>query len=554
MTIWCSNARRGRSSALALAATALALAQPANPLLDAVRDGSVERVRSLLTGGADINARDAQGQTALLLACTGSASEYRVIGANGPMVRLLVDRGADVDGHDREGWTPLLKLVNLWADDLPLVEFLVSKGANVNAHLNDGRTALMLAARLGKDDRVRLLLANGADVNARDNAGTTALMVAATIQWDDASIDVMKLLIANRADVNAKDRDGRTAADRAGHAGYLARARLLMDAGTRVDAQFLKVAREFALLRAIERGDTAQAKELLSAGADPNVRADDGRTPLIIAADDEYSAERAILLLEHGAKTDSTLHDGRTALMIAADRYNPEIVKALLDGGANPNAADIEGNSVLMHAAASKYSWQEERKPLVHLLLEKGADAAHRNSRGVTALMLMAREGNPAMPLLFERGAPVDARDVEGNTALVYAARFFVRGWPRRNGWALLQHGANVDAANQRGETPLILAATQFEPDAVNLLLAKHADVNARTRSGRTALMQAIDGPKEFDNDHHVVYSPAIAKALIDAGADVNAKDDAGNTPLSIARTCGYDETITVLQKAGAIR
>ena len=113
-------------------------------------------------------------------------------------------------------------------------------------------------------------------------------------------------------------------------------------------------------------------------------------------------------------------------------------------------------------------------------------------------------------------------------------------------------HGASVNASNQHGETALILAATQFEPDAARLLLEKHADVNARTRSGRTALMQAIDGPKEFDNDKHIVYSPQIAKLLIDAGADVNAKDAAGNTPLSIAQARGYDDMIEVLRKAGA--
>lgn len=553
-----SNARLGRSSSIALAAAALAAAALAlaqtKPLLDAVQQGGVERVRALLAAGADVNARDAQDQTALLLATTGSASEYRVVGANGPMVRLLVAHGAQVNAHDRDGWTPLLKLANLWADDLPLIEFLVSNRAYVNARLNDGRSALMLAARLGKGDRVRFLISKGADVNAKDNSGATALMIASTIQWDDASIDVMNLLIANRADVNAKDGRDQTAADRAGQAGYLDRVTLLVDAGTRIDAQFMKRAREFALVRAVEHGDTAQAKDLLSSGVDPNCRGADGRTPLIIAANEEYSAERTILLLNHGATPDLTMPDGRTALMIAADRYNPEIVKAILDASANPNAEDRDGNSVLMHAALSKYSWQEERKPLVHLLLEKGAEAAHRNGRGVTALMLMAREGNPALPLLIERGAAVDARDDEGNTALLHAARFFVRGWPRRNGWALLEHGANVNASNQRGETALILAATQSEPDAAKLLLEKHADVNARTRSGRTALMQAIDGPKEFDNDKHIVYSPQIAKLLIDAGADVNAKDAAGNTPLSIAQARGYSDMIAVLRKAGATK
>ena len=96
-----------------------------------------------------------------------------------------------------------------------------------------------------------------------------------------------------------------------------------------------------------------------------------------------------------------------------------------------------------------------------------------KNGHGVTALMLMAREGNPALPLLLEKGAEVDARDDEGNTALLYGARFFVRAWPRRNGWALLGNGADVNAANRKGDTALILAATQFEEDAVELLLRK---------------------------------------------------------------------------------
>ena len=74
MMTWYSNARLGRSSALALAVVAVAVAQT-NPLLDAVRAGAIDQTRALLEGGADVNARDAEGQTPLLLATTGSASD-----------------------------------------------------------------------------------------------------------------------------------------------------------------------------------------------------------------------------------------------------------------------------------------------------------------------------------------------------------------------------------------------------------------------------------------------------------------------------------------------
>src|SRR5439155_10268315 len=101
-----------------------------------------------------------------------------------------------------------------------------------------------------------------------------------------------------------------------------------------------------------------------------------------------------------------------------------------------------------------------------------------------------------------------------------------------------------------RGETPLILAATQSQTDGEQMRLQLGANVNARTKRGRTALMQAIDGPKQFDNKNHIVYSPAIAKLLIAAGADVNARDASGNTALSLATKRGYTDMVAILKAA----
>ncbi|HEY3742261.1 MAG TPA: ankyrin repeat domain-containing protein, partial [Bryobacteraceae bacterium] len=443
--------------------------------------------KALLDKGAEVNARDPKGRTALLLAMGGSASEYRVIGADDSLAQLLIARGADVNAHDDAGWTPLLKVLDLWANQPALVEFLIAKGANVNARLNDGRSGLMLAARLGKDDRLPVLIAKGADVNARDEHGKTALMVAATVRWDEQSAKMMKLLIAKGANPNALDDQGNTAADLAAQAGYLERAQMLIASGTRIKnmAAFLQTARNHALLRAIESGDLIEATKLLDQGADPNFHEiTTGHTLLMIAARDEYSGKKATLLLARGAAVNLRGADGDTALLVAAERYQPETVQALLDRGADPNAEDREGNTVLMRAAGSKYSWDEDKKALIPRLVAKGADVSRKNVHGVTALMLMAREGNPALPLLIEKGADPNARDDEGNTALLYAARFFTRQWPRRNGWFLLEHRADVNAANEKGETALILAATQFEGDAARLLLDKHANVNARTKTG----------------------------------------------------------------------
>ena len=515
------------------------------PKIDSDYDGVA---KLLLDKGADVNARDQSGRTALLIAVDGSASEHGVISGDESIARLLVARGADVNVQDDLGWSPLLTILNLWAEQPVLVDFLVAKGADINARLKDGRTGLMLVAHLGKDERIPSILAKGADVNARDNTGSTALMIAAAVQWEEQSVKMMKVLISKGADLNVKDNQGRTAADRAAQAGYIDRAMLLIEGGTKTPdrAAFLKRARDYALWRAIAGGEVSAATALLKQGADPNFRDDQDSTLLTIAANEEYSAEKAILLLDHGASVNLANSAGDTPLMVSADRYQPAIVKALLDGGADANAVDRDGNTALIRAAASKHSWEEERKPLIHFLLEKGADPGRSNAHGVTALMLMALNGNPATELLLEKKIDVDARDDQGNTALLCASRFFIRRWQKRIGWALLKKGANANAANSRGETALILAATQYEAEGIQLLIEQGANVNAKTETGRTALMQAIDGPKEFDNDKHVVYSPEIAKLLIASGADVNARDADGELRVDVrdaARLSGNDRS-----------
>ena len=174
--------------------------------------------------------------------------------------------------------------------------------------------------------------------------------------------------------------------------------------------------------------DGANKLDVRSDGGDPNATDEKGRTVLMLAAEHEFGDPLVKLLLDRGAQVNVSDPKGNTALMFAADAYLPAIVRLLLDKGADVNARDKDGNTVLIRAAGSRRSWHEEKTPLFEMLLAAGADAKPANSRGVTALMLTAQEGNSGLLDLLKRNVEVDARDAEGNTALLYATRYFVRG------------------------------------------------------------------------------------------------------------------------------
>ncbi|MEW6133256.1 MAG: ankyrin repeat domain-containing protein [Pseudomonadota bacterium] len=140
-------------------------------LIEAVNAKDVERVRELLANGADANARDAYGATALMNAAHGGSLE---------MVEALLAAGAEVDARDELGWTALMKAcynAELDRGFPEIVSRLIEAGADPNVRITYGIRPLMLAAGYGEADVCQALLAGGADVLARNDGGLTALMM-----------------------------------------------------------------------------------------------------------------------------------------------------------------------------------------------------------------------------------------------------------------------------------------------------------------------------------------------------------------------------------------
>jgi uncharacterized protein len=154
-------------------------------LLQAAENGRPEQVNTLLTKGGEVNARDKNGQTALMAAAGMGHRE---------IVKLLIDKGADVNATDENGRTVLMDAA--MAGKLQIVEFSNDKGLDVNAKPEGVETALMAAEWGGNLAVVRLLIDKGADVHARAKNGDTALKMAK----NKGNTQIVKLLKAHGAE------------------------------------------------------------------------------------------------------------------------------------------------------------------------------------------------------------------------------------------------------------------------------------------------------------------------------------------------------------------
>ena len=145
-----------------LACIGAALAQAPDELIRAVRDNNLNLLKT-----GDVNARDARGNTLLMRAAAFGSADA---------VRLLLDRGAEVDAKNQFGATALI----FGANDPEKARLLIAKGSSVKVATSSGRTPLMTAATCdGCADTVRLLLSRGAAAQSADVVGNTSLSNAA---------------------------------------------------------------------------------------------------------------------------------------------------------------------------------------------------------------------------------------------------------------------------------------------------------------------------------------------------------------------------------------
>lgn len=449
---------------------------------EAAKQRDARALRALIAQRVDVNAPQPDGATAL---------HWAVYWNDAEAVDLLMRAGANVNASNDLGVTPLF--LASAAGQAGMVGKLLAAGASSNAVRATGESPLMAASRSGSLAAVRALLARGADANAREKThDQTALMWAAA----NRHADIVEALVEGGSDLEARSRvrTGRT---------YLPADRNGSGNTPEEHARFSRDVAEggyTALLFAAQHGDEVSVKRLLDAGANVNVEAPSGISPLVLAAHNS-NTEAVTVLIEGGADVQSA-GAGYTALHAAVLRGNLQIVSALLEHGANPNATITQATGArrysqdwsfgddLVGATPYYLAARFAEVPIMRALAARGANTRFAMPDGSTAIMA-------AMDTAQTRSGELEGFGTDRRSRYVFARLLTVQSPDEAQKDVLeivklaVSAGADVNAAVVTGDTAMHRAAAKGLSSVIEFLAANGADVNAANKKKQTPLAVA---------------------------------------------------------------
>ena len=436
-------------------------------LVHAARDDDRSAVSALLQRGADPDAREGDGATALA---------WAAIRGNSAIAALLLDAGADPDAANALGITPLALAIENGAGKV--ARLILESGADPDARRESGESPLMTATRLGQVDLMALLLDRGADPNARESRfGQSALM------WAAGNPEAVRLLLGRGADVLAttKSWDVR-------YTIYAPTTFTLGKTGIPWNTDGEYVSRrggQNALFFAIREHDMDSVRMLLRAGIGVNGTAADGTTPLLasmynwVPLDDDFQPGQ-----------------GAPARAGSSQRFGPhlDIAGLLLDHGATATGADAAGYTPL-HAAALAIAWARGPK-------DEGSKGVYRHLAPLLSLKRAAAGSVPFSPEeALETVKRLLAGGADANRPTLYTT-------PGPSG------DVRINPAPP-GSTPLHVAADSSNVELVRMLLNAGADPNHVRKDGHSPFSVAV-----------VARDLPVVKEMVAHGADLLARYD----------------------------
>ena len=562
-------------------------------LIDAVRRGDVDAVRSLVRQGLDVNGAQGDGLTPLHLAATNGGAE---------IAEILVYAGANLEARTRNGAHTPLHVASRGGHS-GVIEILLGAGADLAVRTTNGSTPLHFAAVSGVPSATEVLLDHGAEVDAREHAaGQTPLIYAASSNY----LEAVKVLLAWDADPNAATTEVDIAARAIedGEEKKLRNRRMTLLREFESD-QDQEETEEDAEEEATEE-DTAEEETAEEEAAEEEAAEEEAAEEE--AAEEEAAEEEAAE--EEAAEEEAAQEvDVLTAVTVIQGPYNfatmvsrkgamtplhhavrqghAEVVQALLEAGADVNRLSADGTSPLLIATINGH-WD-----LGLFLLEHDADpnlAAHSGIAPLFATINLRWVAKTQYPQpLSHWNQAVNYLDYMG--ALIEAgadpnARITMRMWHEE-----YMEQRLVDPS---GATPFWRAAYGLDVIAMRFLVEHGADPTIRSVRPRSGRSGNTDGPRRGSRDttdysgmpvipvggpsltplhmaagagqgdrighgathRHVpganAWMRAVRYLVEEVGLDVNARDHTGLTPLHGAAGRGDIEMIQYLVEHGA--
>ena len=381
-------------------------------LIHASERANSEIVKMLVEAKANVNVKDNDGETALMRVARWCWSERHDKFEVAMTAKILINSGADINSLNKEGQNALMRILDESHDNIDekIIKLLVDTGINVNAVDNNGNTALAIAIK-NKFEVVPLLLSFGADMKLlKVRPVPSKYEHDEELQKDDDAVatgkfsydvrDLIKSIIESTDDVNIMDINE---VQRIFGVGRHDRIRLHLAINLYDTIKKAFIPYEFKpypeanaiLLTAAYCGNIRHIEKCLAKGADINTKTDDYYTPLMYAAMFN-TAEVVRFLIEHGADVNAQNFQRQTALLLIISQnswpWHPDVISELAKGGANVNEIFDGGLTLLMLAARDCHYYSDG--DIAAELIEAGANINFMNKDGKTALMLAYEEKN----------------------------------------------------------------------------------------------------------------------------------------------------------------
>ncbi|XP_055955659.1 putative ankyrin repeat protein RF_0381 [Patella vulgata] len=375
-------------------------------------------MRFLISVGADINLKDHEMRSLLHASC-----QWGDIAC----VKLLIKQGINVNGRDFYGKTPLFECIQSNVDRIEKMRFLISVGADINLKDHDMRSLLHASCQWGDIACVKLLIKEGLGVNDRDDYGQTPLF--SCIQSKVDRIEKMRFLISVGADINVKNKDKNSSLHVSCQSGDIACVKILIKEGLGVNdrAVFGQTPLFYCIQSAVDRIEKMQF--LISKGADINVKDKKRRSLLHISCNLGDIPCVKWLIKEGGLHVNDRDRYGETPLLFCissiVDRIIcVEITEILIKAGADVNARDRKGQSILHHSVEFgdvKY---------VKILIEAGAKVKVKDKKGYKPIYYCCKtffDPVEKVKLLLEAGAKIKFRKKMIKKSFVSDLREFLK-------------------------------------------------------------------------------------------------------------------------------